>query len=136
MIPSDSPAWTAARVGILSASRFAEAISKTKTGWGASREKLMQELLAERLVGAKVDHYVTPAMQWGLDKEAEAWEQYEARTGVLVQTAGLFMHPRIEFLGATPDRLLPGGLGESKCPTSITQVLRISLKTFLSAQDK
>jgi hypothetical protein len=36
-----SQEWLQARVGSLGASRVADAIAKTKTGWGASRANLM-----------------------------------------------------------------------------------------------
>jgi predicted phage-related endonuclease len=83
----------------------------------------MMELLAERVTGFAAEHFVTPAMQWGLDHEAEAWEQYEEQSGTLVSGSGLFMHPTIPFCGATPDRLIgQDGLGESKCPTTTTHI--------------
>jgi predicted phage-related endonuclease len=122
MIPQTDPAWIAARVGHLTASRFGDAIAKTKTGWSTSRRKLMIDLCAERMTGNAMDHYVTPAMQWGLDHEAEAWDAYEAASGNLHRPAGFFEHPKIAYLGATPDRLIEDGLGESKCPTTATHL--------------
>lgn len=123
MIPQDSPAWLPARIGCLTASRFALATARTKTGWSTSRQKEMIELLAERMTGFAADHYVTPAMQWGRDHEQPAWDLYEENTGILVQPSGLFMHPKIPFFGATPDRLIgQDGLGESKCPTTATHL--------------
>jgi predicted phage-related endonuclease len=122
MIPQDDPAWVPARVGCLTASRFGDAIAKTKSGWSASRRKLMIDLCAERLAGVATDHYVTAAMQWGLDNEAAAWEAYEAASGNLALPAGFILHPKIEFFGATPDRLIDDGIGESKCPTTATHV--------------
>lgn len=122
-IPADSPQWLPARIGCLTASRFALATARTKSGWAASRDKMLKELLAERLTGFAADHYVTEAMQWGTDHEAEAWERYEEQFGILVATAGLFMHPSIAFCGASPDRLIGSdGLGESKCPTTTTHI--------------
>lgn len=123
MIPQDDPQWLPARIGCLTASRFFDAIAKTKTGWSTSRDKLMKRLLAERLTGFASDHFVTEAMQWGLDHEDEAWSLYEANTGILTASSGLFMHPTIQFCGATPDRLIGhDGLGESKCPTTSTHL--------------
>jgi len=123
MIPQESSAWLPSRIGCLTASRFAGAIAKTRTGWAASRQKTMIELLAERMTGFAAEHYVNPAMQWGLDHEAQAWERYEEETGIMVAKSGLFMHPSIPFCGATPDRLIGNdGLGESKCPTTTTHI--------------
>lgn len=117
-------AWLAARAGKLTASRMADALDTRKDGKpGAKRLKLIHELLAERLTGDSVRHFVTDAMQWGLEKEAEARAAYEADTGVLVMDAGFYDHPSIDLFGATPDGLLPGGgLIETKCPTSTTFV--------------
>lgn len=85
----------------------------------AERAQLLRDLLAERLTGHSVRHYVTDAMQHGLDTEADALAAYEAATGALVMPAGYYDHPRIDNVGATPDGLLPdGGLIETKCPTT------------------
>ncbi len=112
--------WLAERAGKLTASRMADAMAYRKDGKPTSeRTKYMQELLAERLTGHSVRHFVTDAMQHGLDCEAEAKAAYEAETGVFVMSAGFFDHPRIDLCGATPDGLLPGGgLIETKCPTT------------------
>jgi putative phage-type endonuclease len=122
LIRQDDPSWLPARVGKLTASRMADAMDYTKAGKpGAARMKYMRELLAERLVGAAVDHYVTPAMQWGLDNEGAAADAYEAATGNILMPAGLLDHPAIYLFAATPDRFLGGdGLAEIKCPTTAT----------------
>lgn len=134
MIPQSDPSWVVARVGKLTASRMAEAMAMVKDGPklkdgtqkmkpGADRANLLRDLLAERLVGSAKDHYVTPAMQWGLDYEAEAVMAYEAHTGNLAAPGGFVEHPTIEFFGATPDRFLgQDGLMEVKCPTTATFV--------------
>lgn len=112
--------WLRARAGKLTASRMRDAMDFLKNGQpSAKRSQLMRELLAERLTGDSVRHFVTDAMQWGLEKEAEAKEAYEAETGILIAEAGFYDHPRIDNLGATPDGLLPGGgLIETKAPTT------------------
>ena len=114
--------WIAARRGCLTASRVADAISKTKKGeYTAERQKLLFELLAERMTGVKVSQYVTDAMQHGIDNQAGAIERYETETGTLVGPEVFVLHPRIEFFGATPDGILPDGLGlvEVKCPSTV-----------------
>jgi putative phage-type endonuclease len=122
LIPQSDPSWIPARVGKLTASRMADAMDFTKAGKpGAARTKYLHDLLAERLVGAAVDHYVTPAMQWGLDNEAGAADAYEAASGELLLPGGLFDHPSIDLFAATPDRLIgKDGLAEIKCPTTAT----------------
>lgn len=117
-------AWLRARAGKLTASRMRDAMSFLKNGNPTeARSKLMRELLAERLTGDSVRHFVTDAMAWGLEKECEAKAAYEARTGAFIDEAGFFEHPRIANLGATPDGLLGhDGLIETKCPQTSTFV--------------
>jgi len=111
--------WLAARRGCLTASRVADALSTLKSGKPSERrQKLLFELLAERITGAKVDHFVTPAMQWGIDMQAPAISEYEARTGEIVQPEAFYLHESIDWFGATPDGLVPHGLIEVKCPTT------------------
>ncbi len=120
----DLAAWLRARAGKLTASRMADALDFRKDGKpGAARVKLMKELLAERLTGDSVRHFVTDAMTWGLEKEAEAKSAYEAETGELIADAGFYDHPRIDNFGATPDGLIGAdGLIETKCPNTATMI--------------
>lgn len=117
-------AWLSARAGKLTASRMADALAFLKNGKPAeARNKLMRELLAERVTGDSVRHFVTDAMQWGLEREAEAKAAYEAETGIIIAEAGFYDHPRIDNLGATPDGLVGAdGLIETKCPTTATMI--------------
>lgn len=77
----------------------------------------MHDLLAERVTGSSVRHYVSPAMEHGIQFEDEAKEFYELTTGAILMPAHYMPHPRIEHFGATPDALLDDGLAEFKCPT-------------------
>lgn len=122
MIPQDSPSWVAARRGFLTASRLKDALDRLKSGQPSEAcRKYMFDLVAERLTGNATAHYVTPAMEWGVEQEPCAIEAYEAQTGRIASAAGFFEHPTIEFFGATPDRLVDDdGLLEAKCPTSQT----------------
>lgn len=114
--------WLAARAGKLTGSRMADALDFRKDGKpGARRVQLMKDLLAERVTGLSVRHYVTPAMQWGIDTEPEAKAAYEAETGQFIGECGYYDHPRIDLFGATPDGLLNNdGVFEAKCPTTPT----------------
>jgi putative phage-type endonuclease len=124
MIPQTDPSWLPARVGKLTASRMGDAMDFRKDGKpGAARSKLLRELLAERLECVAKDHYVSAAMQWGLDYEEAAADAYEAHTGNLLMPGGFFDHPYIANLGATPDRLVGReGLIEIKCPITETYI--------------
>lgn len=122
MIPQADPSWVPARCGKLTASRMADAMDFLKSGKpSAARTKYMHDLLAERLVGSAVDHYVTPAMQWGIEQEPYAADAFEAATGEILLPAGLIDHPTIEWFAATPDRFLDrDAVVEIKAPTTQT----------------
>ena len=78
-IVQGSDAWKQMRLGKVTASRVADVIAKTKTGYGASRANYMAELIAERLTGAQAEGYTNAAMQWGKDHEADACDAYAFR---------------------------------------------------------
>ena len=118
-----SDAWLEARVGSLGASRIAEAVARTKAGWGASRANLMAEMVAERLTGAPADRFTSAAMQWGTEKEPEARAAYEFLTDVDVALVGIVRHPSIEGTHASPDGLVgEDGLVEIKAPNTATHI--------------
>lgn len=118
-----TPEWKQARCGSLGASRIADAMARTKTGWGASRANLMAELICERLTGIPQESYTNAAMQWGIDTEPMARAGYEFHTGFDLVQVGLVTHPKIEGTHASPDGLVSGdGLVEIKCPNSATHI--------------
>jgi putative phage-type endonuclease len=118
-----SPDWIAARLGSLGASRLHEAIAKTKSGYAASRNNLMADLIIERLTGQPAPQHVTAAMQWGIEQEAAARAAYEFLTNSTVAECGLFVHPHIPYTHASPDGLIgEDGLIEIKCPNTAQHI--------------
>lgn len=118
-----SPEWFAARLGRVTASRVADVVARTKTGWGASRANYMAELLVERLTGEQAPAYTNSAMQWGTDCEPHARAGYEFRLDVTVEEIGFVDHPTIAMAGASPDGLVgEDGLVEIKCPNTSTHI--------------
>ncbi len=117
-----SPEWYAARLGKATASRIADIVAKTKTGYSTSRANYLAELLCERLTGVTAESYVSPAMQGGTDKEAEALSLYEFQAEA-VEPVGFVDHPAIPMSGASPDGLVgANGLIEVKCPITATHL--------------
>lgn len=115
--------WFQARLGRVTASRVADVIARTKTGWAASRASYMAELIAERLTGVSAPSYSSPSMEWGNLVEAEARIAYEFYFGVEVEQVGFIEHPTIAMTGASPDGLVPAtGLVEIKCPNTSTHI--------------
>jgi len=118
-----SEEWFAARCGKVTASRVADIIAKTKTGYSASRENYLAQLVCERMTQKPAESYSNAAMQWGTDQEPFARAAYEAAKNVLVQEVGFVVHPNIVGAGASPDGLVGEfGLVEIKCPNTATHI--------------
>jgi putative phage-type endonuclease len=118
-----SDEWFTARLGKVTASRVADIIAKTKSGYSTSRANYMAELVCERLTGKQGDSFSNAAMVWGTNTEPMARAAYEALEGVLVEEVGFVSHPTIEMAGASPDGLvLEEGLVEIKCPNTATHI--------------
>lgn len=115
--------WFAARMGKVTASRVADVIAKTKTGYSTSRENYLAQLVCEVLTGKPAESYTNAAMQWGVDQEPLARAAYESHQNVLVDEVGFLVHPTIWESGASPDGLV-GELGmvEIKCPNTATHI--------------
>jgi putative phage-type endonuclease len=114
--------WFAARCGKVTASRVADIIAKTKTGFSTSRDNYMAQLVCERMTGKPAESFSNSAMQWGTDTEPFARAAYEAKVDILVSEVGFITHPRIEMSGASPDGLAGDGLVEIKCPNTATHI--------------
>ncbi|MCB5173688.1 lambda exonuclease family protein [Microvirga lenta] len=122
-IVQGSAEWLAIRCGRITASRVADVIAKTKTGYGASRANYMAELIAERLTGEPAEKFSSPAMKWGTETEPDARIAYEFRTDATVEQVALVPHPAIPMTGASPDGLVgDDGLVEIKCPNTATHI--------------
>jgi len=133
MIEQGTPEWHAARLGKVTASRMADVIAKTKTGWGASRANYMAELVAERLTGNPTEGFMNAAMQWGKDQEAAARETYSFMTDRVIDPAPFIDHPKIVMTGASPDGFIGAdGLIEVKCPQTSTHIDTLLGETIAS----
>lgn len=119
MIEQGSLEWRMLRAGNATASRIADIIAKTKTGYSASRENYMTELVIERF-GILNDGFTNAAMQHGTDCEPFARALYEVKNGVMVAEVDYVPHKAIERSGASPDGIVNDGLIEIKCPDSKT----------------
>jgi putative phage-type endonuclease len=123
MIEQGTLEWFAQRMGKVTASRVADVIAKTKTGYSTSRDNYMAQLVCERLTGTVAESFTNAAMQWGTDNEPLARAAYEAKMDVLVDEVAMITHPRIEHAGASPDGLVgDDGLVEIKCPNTATHI--------------
>jgi len=116
--------WLNARAGKVTASRVADVIARTKTGWGAGRANYMAELISERLTGVPASSFTNAAMQWGTETEPAARIAYAKHMGLTVDQIGFIDHPLIAMTGASPDGLIVEhpGLVEIKCPNTSTHI--------------
>lgn len=123
MIIQGTPEWFAARAGKVTASRVADVIAKTKTGYSTSRANYAAELLCERLTGVCAEGFTSGPMQWGKDQEPHARAAYESRIGCDVLEIGFVDHPEVAMSGASPDGYVgEEGLVEIKCPNTATHL--------------
>lgn len=115
--------WFHERTGRVTASRVRDVMAKTKNGESAKRQTYKMELLAEIVTGRAAEHYVSPAMDWGLEQEPLARAMYEMVKEVEVERIGMVVHETINRFSASPDGLVgEDGLVEFKCPTTKTHL--------------
>lgn len=126
-----SPSWFAIRCGKVTASRVADIIAKTKSGYSTSRANYAAQLIAERLTSTVAESYSNAAMQWGTEQEPEARLAYEFRHDVEVEQVAFVEHPSIAMSGASPDGLVGAdGLVEIKCPITATHLDTLRTETI------
>ena len=122
-IEQRSDAWYKSRLGKATASRIADIIAKTKSGYSASRDNYMAQLICERLTGQQGESFTNAAMTWGTETEPLARSAFEAYADVMVEEVGFVPHPRIRDSGASPDGLVGlFGMLEIKCPNTATHI--------------
>lgn len=115
--------WYQARLGKVGASRVADVVARTKSGYAASRANYMAELVVERLTGKPTEGFSSSSMLWGVEKEPMARDAYSATRGEFVTEVGFMQHPRIKMAGASPDGLIgTTGCLEIKCPNTAQHI--------------
>ena len=123
-VEQGTPEWLMARVGCVTASRVKDVVAKLKNGKdSAARHNYKMEVLTEILTGRAAEHYVSQAMDFGLENEPLARTQYEIEKNVEVEKVGFVLHPTIKRSGSSPDGLVgDDGLVEFKCPNTSTHL--------------
>lgn len=126
-----SAEWFRTRLGKVTASNIWKCMNRTKDGkLGSYAHTYLMQLVTERITGAVVPHYVTAAMQHGIDTEDQALAGYELMTGRSVSLLGFADHPTIKASGASPDALVgDNGLVEVKCPETHTHLANLLRET-------
>ena len=122
-IEQGSAEWHQMRLGRVTASRVADIIAKTKSGYATSRANYAAQLVTERLTRVPAESFTNAAMQWGTDMEPEARAAYEFYRAEEVERVAFVPHPSIGDSGASPDGLVgKNGLVEIKCPNTATHI--------------
>lgn len=119
-----SPEWFAARCGKVTASRLYDVMARTKSGYAASRQNYMAELICQRLTGKPEEGFTNAAMMRGTELEPVAREMYALNEfDAVISEVGLIDHPTIAGFAASPDGLVnDDGLIEIKCPNTWTHL--------------
>tara|TARA_B110000503_G_C7159487_1_gene418950 strand:- start:1568 stop:2200 length:633 start_codon:yes stop_codon:yes gene_type:complete len=123
LIEQRTDEWFLQRLGKVTASRVGDVLAKTKSGYSASRDNYMAQLVVERISKVQTEFFTNSAMQWGIDQEEFARAAYESAKNVIVDEAGFAYHPRLGNAGASPDGYVGDyGLVEIKCPNTSTMI--------------
>ncbi|ENL9261136.1 YqaJ viral recombinase family protein [Salmonella enterica] len=124
MMLQRSPEWFAARCGKVTASRLYDVMARTKSGYAASRQNYMAELICQRLTGKPEEGFTNAAMMRGTELEPVAREMYALNEfDAVISEVGLIDHPTIAGFAASPDGLVnDDGLIEIKCPNTWTHL--------------
>lgn len=120
-----SAEWHAARLGVITASRAAEACERLKSGAFTSKAiGYAAQVAMERVTMQQCDDtFVNFAMRRGTELEPDARLAYEEHTGQLVQESG-FVVTDDRLFGYSTDGLVgDDGLIEIKCPLSPLKVV-------------
>lgn len=113
-IVQGSPEWLQLRVGVLTASSFADVLAK---GEGKVRKRLMLDMAAEILTGKPQESFESEWTIRGTELEPEARAVYAVSSDFDVREVGFCYLDSKKLIGSSPDALVgdSGGL-EIKCP--------------------
>ena len=111
MMEQRTPEWFAARCGKVTASRLADVMARTKSGYAASRQNYMAELICQRLTGKLEEGFSNAAMIRGTELEPVAREMYALNEfDAEITEVGLSI-PTMPGFAASPDGLVVNGDG-------------------------
>jgi YqaJ-like viral recombinase domain len=115
--------WRQSRLGIVTASRASDMMSRLKNGDPSKAcTDYARQLAMERVSGISNDSFETFAMRRGKELEQIAFDRYQVITGNLCDTVGFLRKDEIEA-GYSPDGLVgDDGLIEIKCPESSSKM--------------
>jgi len=107
-----NPLWSSFRAGRLTASKFGDVLRACR------RNSIPPSLLASLLSEYNTDG--VKAIQWGVEHEQTAIDEYKSAFGVNVSLVGMILHSS-GVLAASPDGIVDQDIVEFKCPMSQAQ---------------
>ena len=120
-IEQGSDEWRKMRSSIPTSSCFDKII--TSKGEPSKQSKAyLNTLVAEHIIGSKLDTFSNHHMDRGGEVEPQARAYYEFQTDTEVQTVGLVFKDESRMVACSPDGLMPDRGLEIKCPAAHTQV--------------
>lgn len=125
LAPQGSDEWHAARAGVITGSRFKDALDRKKNG--DLSEKCLgyaYDLAREREGGTAPDKYTNAAMRIGTAEEPLARLHYEAETGCFVEEVG-FAYTEDRKFGVSVDGLISHD-GTWECKTMVSSATLFS----------
>lgn len=125
-------AWLKERWGKFTASEMHRLMTngKAKGSLSAGAMTYVREKVAEQLSEFRCTEFSSAAMEWGVEHELEAVEQFESMTGIRVNQTGehqQFILSECGNWGGTPDGITFESGIEVKCPESKTHLLYLSV---------
>lgn len=125
-------AWRKARLGDVTASRFADVLTEPRTKaakaageWSQTATSYLEEKLAELIHCVPADVWRSDATDWGTAQEPHAFElaipaireRFDLQLSLPVDDFAYVHHPTEPHIGCSPDGIIgDDGLLEIKCP--------------------
>lgn len=110
--PQRSAEWFKMRENCVTASSWGQALGFVPYK-GSSPKDLIRSKVAPETMPPFDDRYT----KWGVKYEEVATRMYEYKVGIRVEEFSLVVHPKYEYLGASPDGIrVDGVMLEIKCP--------------------
>lgn len=134
-IEQGSPEWYEIRLGLPTASKFADVMAKKgpRGGIPKGRQTYLWKLAGEILTGEPMDSYTNFSMERGKEREAEARDLYAFLKDADIQEVGFIRNGNC---GCSPDSLIGNdGMFENKDAAAHIQIQRL-LKGELPAEHK
>jgi hypothetical protein len=122
-----SPEWLQARCGVITASKFRDALDKTAKGQPTAKScTYAAQVALERISGSSTDeNFVSWQMRRGTEIEPEARRAYEVETGNVANESGVVLTDDARFGYSTDGFVGDEGCVEIKCLVSAEKLIDI-----------